>query len=56
MPISATSAVNGFFSFPNPVNEVTARLVAAMVVVVALSLAFILTGHQLFLIVLAYGF
>ena len=42
------------FSFPNPVNEVAARLVATMVVVV--SLAIILTGQVWLMVVLAYGF
>ena len=42
------------FSFPNPVNEISARLVAGMVV--ALSLAIILTDQSWLLFVLAYGF
>ena len=42
------------FSFPNPVNEVAARVVATMVV--ALSLTTILTGQSWLLFVLAYGF
>lgn len=42
------------FSFPNPVNEVAARLVAAGAL--TLSLAFLLTGQPLILLVLAYGF
>jgi hypothetical protein len=42
------------FSFPDPVNEVSARLVAAGVVV--LSLLAIVTGWQWLLIVIAYGF
>ena len=42
------------FSFPNPVNEVAARLVATMVV--AVSLALILTGQVWLMVVLAYGF
>ena len=42
------------FSFPNPVNEVAARLVAAGVVV--LSLAFLVTGQTWLLALLAYGF
>jgi Domain of unknown function (DUF4395) len=42
------------FRFPNPVNEVSARLVAAGVVVIALV---ILVGHQPWLLApLAYGF
>lgn len=40
--------------FPHPVNEVSARLVAAGVVV--LSGAYLLTGHPLVLLGLAYGF
>jgi hypothetical protein len=42
------------FSFPNPVNEISARLVAGMVVM--LSLAIILTDQSWLLFVLAYGF
>ena len=42
------------FSFPNPVNEITARLVAGMVV--ALSLAAIATGHPVIVAFLVYGF
>ena len=42
------------FSFPNPVNEVAARAVAGMVVV--LSIAIILTGQWWLTFVLAYGF
>jgi hypothetical protein len=41
-------------SFPNPVNEVAARLVAAGVV--ALSVAELATGQRWLLIPLAYGF
>jgi hypothetical protein len=42
------------FSFPNPVNEVSARLVAAGVVVLSLlTLAF---GQPWLILVLAYGF
>ena len=40
--------------FPNPVNEVAARTVAAGVV--AMSATYLLTGHPLVLAVLAYGF
>jgi hypothetical protein len=40
--------------FPNPVNEVTARLVAAGVVVQAV--AFLVTGWPLWLVTLAVGF
>ena len=42
------------FSFPNPVNEVAARLVAAGVV--ALSVVELTTGHRWLLVPLAYGF
>jgi hypothetical protein len=42
------------FSFPNPVNEVAARLVAGGVV--ALSIVELATGQRWLLIVLAYGF
>ena len=42
------------FSFPNPVNEVAARVVAGMVV--ALSLAILLTGQWWLVFLLAYGF
>ncbi|MDZ7677990.1 MAG: DUF4395 domain-containing protein [Acidimicrobiales bacterium] len=43
-----------FFTFPNPVNEVAARAVAAGVVV--LSVLYLVTGHPAVLVVLAYGF
>ena len=42
------------FSFPNPVNEVAARIVAGMVV--ALSLTILLTGQWWLILLLAYGF
>ncbi len=42
------------FSFPNPVNDVSARLVALGVVIMCA--AFLLTGERLLLIPLAYGF
>lgn len=42
------------FSFPNPVNEVAARVVAGMVVV--LSVATLLTGQWWLAFLLAYGF
>ena len=46
--------VRSFFTFPNPVNEVSARLVAAGVVVMAaLAIAF---GLRFMTFVLAYGF
>jgi hypothetical protein len=45
---------SGFFSFPDPVNEVSARLVATGVVVMA-STAIVVDARWL-LLVLAYGF
>ena len=42
------------FSFPHPVNEVAARIVAGMVV--ALSLAILVTGQWWLVFLLAYGF
>ena len=51
---STTSALASIFSFPNPVNEVAARMVAAMVL--ALTLATILTGEPWLAVALAYGF
>ena len=42
------------FGFPNPVDEVSARLVAGGVVLLAG--AYLLTGNRLVLVVLAYGF
>lgn len=45
---------NGLFSFPNPVNEVSARLVAGGVV--AMSVLFLVTRWEWVLIPLAYGF
>jgi hypothetical protein len=46
--------VASLFSFPNPVNEKAARIVAAVVLVVALIV--LLTGADWLLIPLAYGF
>jgi hypothetical protein len=46
--------VQSLFSFPNPVNEVSARLVAGGVVIMCV--AFLITGERLLLIPLAYGF
>ncbi len=46
--------LRGIFSFPNPVNEIAARLVAAMVVV--LSAAAIITEEPLLFVALTYGF
>ncbi len=51
---SPSGVLRSVFSFPNPVNEVAARMVAGMVVAVAL--AFIVTGQGWLLILLAYGF
>ncbi|MCY3784539.1 MAG: DUF4395 domain-containing protein [Chloroflexi bacterium] len=42
------------FSFPHPVNEVAARLVAGMVVI--LSIAVLVTGQWWLMFLLAYGF
>ena len=46
--------VKSMFSFPNPVNEVAARMVAGMVVVLALATIF--TDQSWLMFVLAYGF
>ena len=46
--------MSSVFSYPNPVNEKAARLVAAMVV--ALSLTIILSGQLWLTTILAYGF
>lgn len=48
------TAMAGLFSFPNPVNEVSARLVAGGVVLMAV--AMLVFREPLFLIPLAYGF
>jgi hypothetical protein len=48
------SKPGGLFSFPNPVNEVAARLVAGGVVL--LSATILLTQEWWLLVVLAYGF
>ena len=48
------NAVRAALSFPNPVNEVSARLVAAGVVIMAA--AYVITGWWPLLAVLAYGF
>jgi hypothetical protein len=51
---STPSRARSFFSFPNPVNEVSARLVAAAVVVMcALTIAFDLKWAT---VIIAYGF
>jgi hypothetical protein len=47
-------SIRQLFSFPNPLNEYSARLVAGMVVV--LSLAAIITEQPILFVVLAYGF
>ena len=47
-------SIRQLFSFPNPVNEISARLVAGMVVV--LSLAAIVTEQPVLFAILAYGF
>jgi hypothetical protein len=53
-PAGATSRARALFSFPNPVNEVSARLVAAGVVLMCvLTIAFDLRWAT---IVIAYGF
>ncbi|MFM9138780.1 MAG: DUF4395 domain-containing protein [Actinomycetota bacterium] len=44
----------GLFSFPNPVNETSARIVAGGAV--AMSVAFVLTGNGWVLAALTYGF
>jgi Domain of unknown function (DUF4395) len=46
--------VNGLFRFPNPVNEVSARLVAGGVVL--LTIAAIVFQQPVLLVLLAYGF
>ena len=46
--------LRSLFSFPNPVNEVAARVVAGMVG--SLSLAIVLTDQSWLMFVLAYGF
>ncbi len=49
-----TTTLSSIFSFPNPANEVAARLVAGMVVM--LTLTILLTGESWLMFVLAYGF
>ena len=46
--------MDGFFSFPNPVNEVSARLVAGGVVI--LTIATVVFAQPVLLVLLAYGF
>ena len=54
MKTSVGNVLGSTFSFPNPVNEVAARLVAGMVV--ALSLTILASGQSWLIAVLAYGF
>ena len=51
---SMTKGLRGLFSFPHPVNEVAARLVAAMVMILALVI--IIADVRWLLFLLAYGF
>ena len=51
---TTTTSTASIFSFPNPVNEVSARLVAGGVVLMAL--ATIIFDQPWITIVLAYGF
>ena len=53
-PGKAQSRVRGLLSFPNPVNEVSARLVATGVV--TMSVALLLTQAWWILVPLAFGF
>lgn len=46
--------MRSFLSFPDPVNEVAARLVAGGVV--AMTAVFLITGNDILLLVIAYGF
>ena len=46
--------MSSLFSFPNPVNEISARLVAGAVVLIAL--AILIFKLPILLVVLAYGF
>ena len=46
--------MRGLFSFPHPVNEYAARLVAGMVIVLILTILF--TNQSVLLWVLLYGF
>lgn len=47
-------SISWFFSFPNPVNEASARIVAGMAAL--LGVAFIITGQTWIIALLAYGF
>ena len=49
-----SNTIRSIFSFPNPVNEVAARLVASMVII--LSVATIVTGEGWLIFILNYGF
>ncbi len=49
-----TEGVRSVFGFPNPVNEVAARMVAGMVVLLALATIF--SGQGWLYVLLAYGF
>jgi hypothetical protein len=51
---AATSRIGRLFAFPDPVNEISARLVAGGVVVMAAAL--LLSGWHWIVLVLAYGF
>ena len=51
---AAVKRLRAVFSFPHPVNEVAARLVAAMVM--ALTLVIIFTDLRWLMFLLAYGF
>ena len=53
-PRRSNGTLRRVFSFPNPVNEVAARIVAGMVV--ALSLTIMVTGQSWLMFALAYGF
>jgi hypothetical protein len=52
--LTVVSAARRLFSFPNPVNETSARVVAGGVV--AMSIAFLVTGWGWLLLPLTYGF
>ena len=52
--LKMSNKIHSVFSFPNPVNEVAARLVASMVVI--LSIATIITGESWLIFILNYGF
>jgi Domain of unknown function (DUF4395) len=54
MTETTTGRLQAFFSFPNPVNEISARLVAAGVLLMAL--AAIMLDQRWLTAVLAYGF